>query len=172
VGEYDEAAKLCEQAAGRLEGFLVIHGTPRCSIEDVMQDTFMVVARKFDEISIHPNPTAYILLIAKRIAADRRKAERSRTANELMWHLRHSHHPAEAVPRLDLDVDLQRALALLPPRQREVVYLRRCADLATDDVVSILGISAGAVKSHLRRGESRLRDLLSDGGERDDHAAG
>ena len=69
-------------------------------IDDIVQDTFMVVARRFDEISVHPNPIAYVLLIAKRLAADRRKAERSRSAKELNWHLGHSRHLPAAAPGL------------------------------------------------------------------------
>lgn len=52
------------------------------------------------------------------------------------------------------------ALARLPRRQREVVVLRYGSDLSEAQVADLLGISAGAVKSHAHRGLAALRDVL------------
>jgi RNA polymerase sigma factor (sigma-70 family) len=59
-------------------------------------------------------------------------------------------------------LDLQRALLDLPRRQRDAVVLRYIADLSEADVASLLGCSAGTVKSHLNRGTTRLRLILND----------
>jgi RNA polymerase sigma-70 factor (sigma-E family) len=57
------------------------------------------------------------------------------------------------------------ALARLPVAQRKVVVLRHLLDLTEAQVAHELGISVGTVKSHNARGLSRLRELLSEGGE-------
>ena len=70
-------------------------------------------------------------------------------------------------PRVDRVADadvLERALAQLPARQRAVVVLRIVDDLSERDVASVLGCSAGTVKSHLSRGLARLRDALASEG--------
>lgn len=54
-------------------------------------------------------------------------------------------------------VDLSRALARLPLRQRQVTLLRHVADLPETEVAELLGISTGAVKRHLHRALQRLR---------------
>lgn len=46
-------------------------------------------------------------------------------------------------------------------RQRAVVALTYWDGLAPDEVAATLGISAGAVKSHLARARAKLRGLLS-----------
>jgi RNA polymerase sigma-70 factor (sigma-E family) len=51
-------------------------------------------------------------------------------------------------------------ISRLPRRQRQVVMLRFFADLTIDEVASTLGLSAGAVKSHLHRALHTLRQRL------------
>jgi RNA polymerase sigma-70 factor (sigma-E family) len=57
---------------------------------------------------------------------------------------------------------LRAALQALPRRQREVVVLRHLVGLPETEVASALGISQGSVKTHLRRGLSRLRKGVGD----------
>ncbi len=46
-------------------------------------------------------------------------------------------------------VDLRRAIAALPDRQRTTVFLHYYLDLAVNEVAEVLGCSAGTVKSNL-----------------------
>jgi RNA polymerase sigma factor (sigma-70 family) len=52
------------------------------------------------------------------------------------------------------------ALGALPARQREVVVLRYYADLSETQIAAALGISTGAVKSHVARAKNSLRGVL------------
>lgn len=61
-------------------------------------------------------------------------------------------------------IDLHRALAELPRRQRQVVVLRHVADLTEADVAATLGISLGSVKQHAARGLAALRVALGEDG--------
>ena len=55
---------------------------------------------------------------------------------------------------------LQRALAGLPPRQREALVLRRYHDLSQRDIAAAMGTSEGAVESLLVRALETLRREL------------
>ena len=57
-------------------------------------------------------------------------------------------------------VDVERALARLPRRQREIAVLRYFLDMDTKEVASTLGISDGTVKSSLARARSALAESL------------
>jgi RNA polymerase sigma-70 factor (sigma-E family) len=52
------------------------------------------------------------------------------------------------------------ALHGLAPRQREAIALRYYADLSEAEIAAVMGISRGAVKSHIARAMSALRDVL------------
>ena len=54
-------------------------------------------------------------------------------------------------------VDLLRALRALPVRQREAAVLFYVADLPLHAVAQVMGLSDGAVKSHLARAREGLR---------------
>ncbi|MER7849928.1 SigE family RNA polymerase sigma factor [Kitasatospora sp. NPDC096077] len=70
--------------------------------------------------------------------------------------------PESAVAALDLEasLDLRRALAALPPRQRATVVLRYYCDLSIDQAAEALGCSSGNVKSQSSRALEALRNTL------------
>jgi RNA polymerase sigma-70 factor (ECF subfamily) len=57
-------------------------------------------------------------------------------------------------------VDIERAVAALPRRQREVVVLRYLLDLNTGETATILRIHEGTVKSELSRARAALAHRL------------
>jgi len=59
--------------------------------------------------------------------------------------------------------DLDRALALLPEEQRQVVLLVGLEGLAYAEVAEVLDIPLGTVMSRLNRGRQRLRSLMEQG---------
>ena len=60
-----------------------------------------------------------------------------------------------------LRLDLERALALLPPAAREVLLLVGMEQLSYAETADALGIPVGTVMSRLHRGRKQLRSLLA-----------
>jgi RNA polymerase sigma-70 factor (sigma-E family) len=56
--------------------------------------------------------------------------------------------------------DVRRALARLPARQRTALVLRYFEDLPEAEVASLMGCSAGTVKTHTHRGLQAMRRLI------------
>jgi RNA polymerase sigma factor (sigma-70 family) len=50
----------------------------------------------------------------------------------------------------------------LPPRQRQVLYLRYRSDLPFDDIADVVGITASAARSHATQAMATLRRRLLD----------
>ena len=68
--------------------------------------------------------------------------------------------PSRCLIRDELRQRVQEALARLDPRDREVLVLRYLEGLTTDEIATVLGIRAGAVKMRHLRALERLRGLL------------
>jgi RNA polymerase sigma factor (sigma-70 family) len=84
----------------------------------------------------------------------RRRRRRPRTSSET--------DGEAAAPELGRDerLDLQRILATLPRRQREVLVLHYFDDLTHDAIAAALQTTAGTVKQHQSRGLAALRRAL------------
>lgn len=61
------------------------------------------------------------------------------------------------------DLDLERAVARLPARQREAVDLHYFAGLSVAETAAAMGCADGTVKSTLSDARARLRTLLGEG---------
>lgn len=85
--------------------------------------------------------------------------------NDLARERRSASQPGDAEPVVhaepDLALDLEKALAQLPPEQRAVLLLVAMEDLAYQECAAILGVPVGTVMSRLARGRERLRQLLN-----------
>jgi RNA polymerase sigma-70 factor (ECF subfamily) len=68
----------------------------------------------------------------------------------------HARAPRAAPAPTGEVIDVQRALAQLPRRQRETAVLRFVLEMDTHEVAETLGVDEGTVKSHLARARSKL----------------
>lgn len=71
--------------------------------------------------------------------------------------------PSEAFQRKELREALQRAMASLPEKYREVLILRDIQHLSIEETAQALGIGKGNVKTRLLRARLQMRDALAPG---------
>jgi RNA polymerase sigma-70 factor (ECF subfamily) len=70
--------------------------------------------------------------------------------------------PEEDMKRRELGLALTRALMSLTARQRAVFLLKHYDGMKFSDIAAIIGISEGAVKSHMARAVTALRTRMKD----------
>ena len=68
--------------------------------------------------------------------------------------------PDEVSPPTGEGIDIERAIARLPRRQRETAVLRFVLEMDTREVAQVLGVDEGTVKSHLARARTKLMQAL------------
>lgn len=124
--------------------------------EDLAAEALARTYARWSKVRTHPNPEAWLFKVLGNLCVDhvRRAARRPELVVDLA---EHGGGAEESVLRLDL----AEALGRLSPRQQEVVVLRHVIDLSEEDVALTLGMSTGAVKTHLHRATSRLRADLA-----------
>ena len=131
----------------------------RAAAEDVVQDAFAAMYRRWDAIA----PEARVGYLRTSVVNAARSALRRRmTARK---HLRlvseETAEPADHTTILSAEHELVRqAMAGLPDRQREVLTLRYIAELPDAEIAAATGLSAVGVRSASSRGLAALRTTL------------
>lgn len=124
--------------------------------EDVTSATFERAVRYRGSYNPRKGqPIAWLLAIADRCIIDL-FGERSASGQELPELPDPSDAAAEAIVRLDL----QRALANLSDRDRELIALRYGADLTAREIARLVGVSTNGAEVALHRALRRLRDRI------------
>ena len=135
-------------------------GTP-ADADDLVQDT---VARGWAQLSSWRRGSdmrAWLFGIMHNLHIDRVRAAPppAEPLEALDRHAPSLTAPDASAGRLALR-DMDTALRLLPPEQREVLLLVALEELRYDEVAAILDIPAGTVMSRLSRARERLRLLM------------
>ena len=68
--------------------------------------------------------------------------------------------PDELIERRETQQLLQRAIAILPERQRQVVALRYSTDMSFSEISEVLGLNANTAKTLFLRAKNQLRFYL------------
>jgi RNA polymerase sigma-70 factor (sigma-E family) len=126
--------------------------------EDIAQEACIRACQRWRRLTDGGYAEAWTAHVTTNLSLDRWRRRRS-----ALRYLQNSPRPSD--PIAADRVDLHRALATLPQRQREVVLLRYVADLPEQEVARQLRCSTGTVKTHASRGLAALRAAL--GGSRE-----
>jgi RNA polymerase sigma-70 factor (sigma-E family) len=133
--------------------------------EDLVQETLLRVARRWNRVRLMDYPAAYARQILVNLAVDgtqgrvRRHGELTQPNPAQLADVQDGHAEL-ALRAVDTQAELLAALAGLSSRQRAVIVLRYWDDLPEAEVAAILGCSPGTVKSTASRGLARLRQSL------------
>jgi RNA polymerase sigma-70 factor (ECF subfamily) len=150
---YDRCVRLALHIVGNRE-----------DAEDAVQDTFLRAYRYLSGYQERERFAAWLYRIlvnqCRSALARRRRVE----APLPDWERAPVDVDAEQpVEREAMREELARALALLPPEQREAVVLKFGEDLTYDEMAAITGTGISALKMRVKRACERLRSLLLEG---------
>jgi RNA polymerase sigma-70 factor (ECF subfamily) len=154
---------LFERLAPRLERGLRLLTGDRHLAEDLTQTTFLKVLRARDTYQRGMAVQTWVWAIARNAYLDDRR-RRARAPEVLV--AEPDPPPGDEVATRAPDDDLERALAALPPAQREAIVLLKVQGLSADEAAAAAGTTAGAVKMRAQRAYETLRRILSPSRER------
>ena len=126
--------------------------------EDAVQETFIKVYRKLDDLRPELNEKAWLYKIAMNCSRDIlrsawfKRINRSMTPDMMP-------DPAQAPPSEEA-IDLGRAIASLNQKQREVILLRYYQGFTEAEISDILGLSQSSVAGRLKRAKEQLHSFL------------
>jgi RNA polymerase sigma-70 factor (ECF subfamily) len=138
----------------------------RQEAEDILQETFLQVwrrARDFDES--RGRAFTWLVTIARSRALDRLRASgsRARIATEVEQEPRESTGDAAAdAVKSEQGEIVRQVLAELPEEQRRALFMAYFEGLTQSEIAARLGDPLGTVKTRMRSGLMKLRELLRD----------
>lgn len=148
----------------RLVGLASVFVDDRETAEEVVQDAFLTLYRRWRLLR---DPSAAVAYLNQCVVNGAR--QRLRRGRSLSAVVRRMEAPAELFPSAEQSAvvhqdsdQMWQAICALPRRQREVVVLRYYLDQSEAEIAETLGISRGSVKTHASRGLaalSRRQDL-------------
>ncbi|MBL8204025.1 MAG: sigma-70 family RNA polymerase sigma factor [Blastocatellia bacterium] len=138
------------------------------SAEDLTQEVFVRVYRSLDQYDPYAGDLAnWLMRLARNLVIDDYR-KRVRTPTDVgedltdhEFHLRSgADTPDRRVERQERALQVHQAIAKLPPDLRECVILRDIEELSYQEIVDILEIPLGTVKSRINRGRIELAKTL------------
>lgn len=141
--------------------------------EDVVQETFLNAFKAIARFEGRSELSTWLYRIAYNVALGRMRRRRFITVQ--VDEAAADHEGVITPPQLydwcclpdhdfkaqEARLELQRAIADLPDKLRDVFVLRELEDLSTQETADLLGLSPENVKTRLHRARLRLRDRLA-----------
>lgn len=151
----------------RVYGFFAYRMRNRADAEDLTQQTFERALRSWSRYDpARAGVTTWLLVIARNLLIDHFRADRSARRQPL--DALDGEHDALAEtgeqPDLGLEPDLERALASLGARERDLIALRFGGDLTGPEIAEATGLSLANVQQILSRSLRRMRIVIEQAG--------
>jgi RNA polymerase sigma-70 factor (sigma-E family) len=154
----EQVTALYEAHALGLLRLAVIMLGDRQAAEDVIQDAFLGLYRRWDSLS---GPDKALAYARSSVFNGCRTVLRQRARQHTVVLVEPDTEPADARTLLGEEYrEVLDALRRLPDRQREAVALRYCLDMPVDDVARAMGVTEGTVKSATSRGIAAITRML------------
>ena len=156
--------RLYRAHANRVFSLCVRMAGDRTLAEELTQDVFV---RAWEKLALFRGESAFttwLHRIAVNVVLNDRQSERRRRDRldegvEDMDTLDHSHARPMEVP--GLSIDLERAIATLPPGARKVFVLHDVQGYTHEEIGEMLGVTSGGCKAQLHRARMLLREALT-----------
>lgn len=138
-------------------------GVAQASVDDAVQDVFLVVHRRVGGYQERGSERAWLVSIAVRVAADyRRRFRRKEDTEPLAEVAVTSQDPHQSAERAEARALVQRLLESLSDELRTVFVLAEMEQLTAPEIAGALGVKLNTVYSRLRLARERFEKALSE----------
>jgi RNA polymerase sigma-70 factor, ECF subfamily len=164
AGDVEAFESLYRQHAPRLYN-LAYRMTGPSEAEDLLQDVFLQAYRKLDSYKGEASLGTWLYRLTTNICLDHLRSKQGK-----MGHVTDSLDEEDSAPVAspfrpaeanNARLDLEQAIAMLPPSYRAAFVLHDVEGYQHDEIAKIVGIAEGSSKSLLHKARLRLRTLLA-----------
>lgn len=156
-------ATLFRHFAPRVKGFLMKSGASAALAEECAQDVMATLWQKanlFDPS--RASVATWVFTIARNRRIDALRKSRRPEPQDLPWGPEPEPDQADAFEAQQDTERLGKAIAQLPPKQRELIERAYFGDLTHSEIASETGLPLGTIKSRIRLALDRLRNQMDE----------
>lgn len=128
--------------------------------EDMVQETYLKLWQKRDELDIRTNAPAYCVATVRNLCLNLMQTKRYQSEEPLPEHLDRSEtdNPELQLERRDEQAQLKALITGLPPQQRKVLWLRDVNECSFEEIEQATGLNAINIRVTLSRARQRIRE--------------
>lgn len=152
--------KIWELLSTKLKSFLLKRVSDEQIAEDLLQETFIRIHQKLDDINDMQRITPWVFQIARNLVIDHYRTK-PRDPTMLIDDVEEKVEEEENLNDLVLGW-LPQMIAQLPDSYREAVELYELKGIPQQEIADQLNISLSGAKSRIQRGRAKLKNLLFD----------
>ncbi len=147
------------ELADKLRGFIRRRISNDAEAEDILQDVFLKIVRRAEDLPAPTKLQGWIFLIARNAIIDHYRTRKETVAVPETLAAEAATAPEEAE---GLNASLRRMIGSLPEPYREAILLTEIEGVPQVALARRLGISVSGAKSRVQRGRRMLKKMLLD----------
>lgn len=134
--------------------------------QDVLQDTFIKVWERREQLEVDRNFGAFLFTIAANISNNVFRKQLRETTHRMQAEQGKAQNYTHVEEALDLKEQrdrLHNALQKLPPKQREVFILHKLEGKSYKEIGALLQIKESTINNHLQQATKRIQEIINGG---------
>jgi RNA polymerase sigma-70 factor (ECF subfamily) len=162
-GDEKAFARLFELYADMTYGFAILHVKTSDSAEEVVQEIFLKLWLRRDKLREIQSFRDHLFIITRNHIIDylRKNLREKKYQLQLLRHFKEvSSTPEQQLIFKESGEMIERAVAMLPPRQQAIYRLRRNEDMSLDEIARTMDLSRLTVRNHLNKALGTIRAYL------------
>jgi RNA polymerase sigma-70 factor, ECF subfamily len=159
-GDAEAFEALYRENAGRIHALCLRMSGDASRAAELTQDVFVHAWRKMGQFRGDALFSTWLRRVAVNFVLNALKSERRREARVHATDDLEMFDRGHSMPPVETRIELENAVALLPPGARRVFVLHDMEGYRHKDIAEMLGVAEGTVKAQLHRARRLLREAL------------
>jgi RNA polymerase sigma-70 factor (ECF subfamily) len=163
-GDAEAFRQLYEHYQGRIFLFAYRFTKSKQAAEEIVQEVFVKLWEKREQINIEKNFSAYIIRVTRNLILDglKKAAYDKKMQQQILRHMKVLRDTsAEELLNKELERLHRQAIDSLSPQKKTIYLLSREEELTYEQIADRLGISRNTVRNHMADALQTIREYIS-----------
>lgn len=133
-----------------------------CDAEDVVQEAYIKLWNKRDELILVDNSEAYCVILLRNLCLDFLRAKKKhlfQSTEDTV--ISDSFVLSDEIETIDEIKHIETIIDLLPEQQRKIIKLRHFDDYSNEEIEEIMGLTSVNVRVMMSRARKKIKELFN-----------